>query len=177
MSAGAGRRADSVDRAAAGDVTAFEGLYRENVRRVFALCLRMCGSRSLAEELTQEAFVRAWQKLPTFRHESAFSTWLHRLTVNVVLGHQRRTGRRRDREASAGGEWYGDGIATAPSPAVSVDLDRAIASLPERARTVFVLHDVEGYKHSEIAEVAAMAIGTSKAQLSRARRLLRKALA
>jgi RNA polymerase sigma-70 factor (ECF subfamily) len=101
---------------------------------------------------------------------------MHRLTVNVVLGHQRSLGRRRTRETAAGEEWYGDGSVAAVRPGVAMDLERAIASLPERARTVFVLHDVEGYKHTEIAEVAGMAVGTSKAQLSRARRLLRKAL-
>lgn len=165
-----------VDRAAGGDVVAFEELYRRTTGRVFGLCLRMCGNRSMAEELTQEAFIRAWEKLPSFRGDSAFSTWMHRLTVNVVLGHQRSQGRRRTRETAAGEEWYGDGSVAAVRPGVAMDLERAIASLPERARTVFVLHDVEGYKHTEIAEVAGMAVGTSKAQLSRARRLLRKAL-
>lgn len=166
-----------VGRAADGDVEAFEELYRETVGRVYGLCLRMCGNRSVAEELTQEAFVRAWQKLPSFRGESAFSTWMHRLTINVVLGHRRSSGRRQARETAAGEEWYSDGDATRERPGVAVDLERAIARLPERARTVFVLHDIEGYKHTEISEVAGMAVGTSKAQLSRARHLLRKALA
>ena len=97
-----------VERAVAGEIDAFEELYRRSVNRVFGLCLRMCGNRSLAEELTQESFVRAWQKLPSFRGESAFSTWMHRLTVNVVLGHQRASGRRQARETAAGEEWYGD---------------------------------------------------------------------
>jgi RNA polymerase sigma-70 factor (ECF subfamily) len=166
-----------VDRAVAGDVDAFEALYRLSVARVHGLCLRMCGNRSLAEELTQEAFVRAWEKLPSFRGESAFSTWMHRLTVNVVLGYQRSAGRRQTRETAAGEEWYSDGATTQERPALSMDLERAIAGLPNGARTVFVLHDVEGYKHTEIARVAGMAVGTSKAQLSRARQLLRKALA
>jgi RNA polymerase sigma-70 factor (ECF subfamily) len=166
-----------VDRAIAGDVDAFEALYRQSVGRVHGLCLRMCGDRSLAEELTQEAFVRAWQKLPSFRGDSAFSTWMHRLTVNVVLGHRRSAGRRQNRETAAGEEWYSEGVATRERPGVSMDLERAIAGLPIGARTVFVLHDVEGYKHTEIARVAGMAVGTSKAQLSRARQLLRKALA
>jgi len=166
-----------VERAVGGDVEAFEDLYRESVGRVYGLCLRMCSNQSLAEELTQEAFVRAWQKLPSFRGDSAFSTWMHRLTVNVVLGHQRSSGRRQARETAAGEEWYSDGNATRERPGVAMDLERAIARLPKRARTVFVLHDVEGYKHSEISEVAGMAVGTSKAQLSRARHLLRKALA
>jgi len=166
-----------VERAASGHVESFEELYRATVGKVYGLCLRMCGNQSLAEELTQEAFIRAWEKLPSFRGDSAFSTWMHRLTVNVVLGHQRSAGRRQAREHAAGEEWYGDGNATRERPGISVDLERAIAGLPDRARTVFVLHDVEGYKHTEISEVAGMAVGTSKAQLSRARFLLRKALA
>ncbi len=165
-----------VDRAIAGDVEAFEALYRQSVGRVHGLCLRMCGNLSQAEELTQEAFVRAWQKLPSFRGESAFSTWMHRLTVNVVLGHQRSAGRRQLRETAAGEEWYSEGGVTHQRLGVAMDLERAIAGLPKGARTVFVLHDVEGYKHKEIAQVAGMAVGTSKAQLSRARQLLRKAL-
>lgn len=167
---------DLVSRAVGGDVDAFEDLYRRSSGRVFGLCLRMCSNRSTAEELTQEAFIRAWEKLPTFRGDSAFSTWMHRLTVNVVLGHQRSQGRRRNRESAAGEEWYGDGSTSARRSGVAMDLERAIAELPDRARTVFVLHDVEGYKHTEIAQVAEMAVGTSKAQLSRARQLLRKAL-
>ena len=165
-----------VDRAIAGDVDAFETLYRQTVGRVHGLVLRMCGNRSEAEELTQEAFVRAWQKLPSFRGESAFSTWMHRLTVNVVLGHQRSAGRRQIRETAAGEEWYNEGGATHQHLGVAMDLERAIAGLPKGARTVFVLHDMEGYKHTEIAQLAGMAVGTSKAQLSRARQLLRKAL-
>ena len=166
-----------VKRAIGGDVDAFEELYRQLVGRIYGLCLRMCGNRSLAEELTQESFVRAWQKLSSFRGDSAFSTWMHRLTVNVVLGHQRSAGRRQARETAAGAQWYGEGSSTRERPGIAMDLERAIAGLPKRARTVFVLHDVEGYKHSEIAQVAGMAVGTSKAQLSRARQLLRKALA
>jgi RNA polymerase sigma-70 factor (ECF subfamily) len=168
---------DLVARAAAGDVGAFEALYRRSVGRVYGLCLRMCGNPSLAEELTQEAFVRAWRKLPSFRGDSAFATWMHRLTINVVLGHRRSDGRRQSRESAAGEEWYGDAISTPGHLGASLDLERAIAALPEGARTVFVLHDVEGYKHTEIAELAGVAVGTSKAQLSRARQLLRKALA
>lgn len=168
--------AELVDRAVRGDVDAFESLYRLSVGRVFGLCLRMCGDRSQAEELTQEAFIRAWRKLPSFRGESAFSTWMHRLTVNLVLGHRRSSGRRLSREGSAGDEWYGDGASAADQPHVAMDLERAIAALPDGARTIFVLHDVEGYKHTEIAELAGVAVGTSKAQLSRARQLLRKAL-
>jgi len=165
-----------VERAAAGDVGAFEELYRANVGRVYGLCLRMAGDPSLAEELAQEAFVRAWRKLGTFRGESAFSTWLHRLTVNVVLGH-RRSAARRDAEVQVGGHDLAKAVAVGEGgTAQSIDLERAIASLPDGARRVFVLHDVEGFRHREISRITGMAVGTSKAQLHRARKLLRKAL-
>lgn len=164
-----------VKRAQRGDVQAFEQLYRDNVGRVFALCRRMCGETSQAEELTQEAFVRAWQRLSTFRGDSAFSTWLHRLTVNVVLGHLRTRSRRGEKELPEL-ERCDTGSQVHHEPGLAVDLERAISSLPDRARTVFVLHDVEGYRHREIAQLAGMAEGTSKAQLHRARKLLREVL-
>jgi RNA polymerase sigma factor (sigma-70 family) len=170
------RSADLAERAARGAVEAFEELYRQNVGRVYLLCLRMCGDPSHAEELTQEAFVRAWQKLGSFRGESAFSTWLHRLTVNVVLGDRRSRARREARVKVVGDDFPVDPTAPEPSPGQALDLDRSIAALPEGARMVFVLHDVEGYRHREIARMTGLAIGTSKAQLHRARKLLRKAL-
>jgi len=170
-------RENLVDRAARGDVEAFEELYRENVGRVYLLCLRMCGDPSLAEELAQEAFIRAWQKLGSFRGDSAFSTWLHRVTVNVVLGDRRSTARREARIKPAGEELPVDLSAPEPFPGQALDLERSIAALPDGARTVFVLHDVEGYRHKEIAHLTGIAEGTSKAQLHRARKLLRKALA
>lgn len=163
-----------VRRARQGEVGAFEGLYRLHVGRVFALCRRMTGDPALAEDLTQEAFVRAWRNLTSFRGESAFSTWLHRLTVNVVLGHLRGHGGRRDGLGAE--EWDEVDLSTPPHSGEAIDLERAIARLPLRARTVFVLHDVEGFRHDEIAALAGMAVGTSKAQLSRARRLLKEAL-
>jgi RNA polymerase sigma-70 factor (ECF subfamily) len=165
-----------IGRAKAGDVAAFERLYRTTVGRVYALCLRMTGDPHLAEELTQESYLIAWQKLAGFRGDSAFSTWLHRVAVNLVLSDRRRQSRR-DEQSSGEPEASRAGAAAATrSPATTLDLERAIAGLPERARTVFVLHDVEGYRHREISELAGMAVGTSKAQLSRARGLLRKAL-
>jgi RNA polymerase sigma-70 factor (ECF subfamily) len=165
-----------IERARSGDTASFEALYRLACGKVYALCLRMCGSRSLAEDLTQEAFVRAWRNLPSFRGESAFSTWMHRLAVNVVLGYQRGEGRKLSFHTELD-EWQQSGSARAPeAPSATVDLERAIATLPHRARQVFVLHDVEGYRHHEIAEMASMAVGTSKAHLNRARRLLREAL-
>jgi RNA polymerase sigma-70 factor (ECF subfamily) len=165
-----------VKRAQGGEVGAFEELYRLHVGRVYALCLRMCGDAGEAEEMTQEAFVRAWEKLGTFGGRSAFGSWLHRLAVNVVLGRWRARGRRRDRVVSiAEVDGFGDPDHR-PEPRLAVDLERAIAGLPVGARTVFVLHDVEGYRHKDIAELTGLAEGTSKAQLHRARKLLREAL-
>jgi len=166
---------ETVQRAQAGDQAAFRVLYEQHVGRVYALCLRLAGDRHQAEEHVQDVFVRAWERLGSFRGESAFSTWLHRLTVNEVLQSRRATGRRTARVElhEDGGMAMDRGTTpTAPTP----ELSRAIAALPEGARTVFVLHDVEGYRHDEIAEMTGIAEGTSKAQLHRARRLLREAL-
>ena len=165
-----------VERAARGDVQAFEELYRANLGRVYALCLRMTGDPSVAEDLVQEAFIRAWQKLATFRGSSAFSTWLHRVTVNVALGDRRRISRREGRVSMVGEEAINESPARATTPSDFLDLDRAIAALPDGARKVFVLHDVEGFRHAEISDLMGIAVGTSKAQLHRARKLLRKAL-
>ncbi len=166
-----------VAQAQAGDRRAFEALYREQVGRIYALCLRMTGNRAAAEELTQQAFVRAWEKLGSFRGESAFSSWLHRLAVNQVLSDKRSQGRRllrivpvEDPAALAQG-------GTRSSAGTVLDLEQAIALLPPRARTVFVLHDVQGYSHPEVAEAMGITVGTSKGQLHRARKLLREALA
>jgi RNA polymerase sigma-70 factor (ECF subfamily) len=163
-----------VRQAASGSLSAFEALYRQNIGRVFAVCLRMTGSRSLAEDLAQDAFVRAWERLASFDGRSAFSTWLHRVTVNVVLGHKRWADRRGGTKTTLAPEAHHAVGRTEPADAV--DLERAILGLPERARLVFVLHDVEGYRHTEIAEIVGIAEGTSKAQLHRARRLLREVL-
>ena len=165
-----------VDRAARGDVQAFEELYRANSGRVYALCLRMSGDPSVAEDLVQETFIRAWQKLATFRGSSAFSTWLHRVTVNVALGDRRRVSRREGRVNMVGEDAINEVAARSAGPSDTLDLERAIAALPDGARNVFVLHDVEGFRHAEIADLAGIAVGTSKAQLHRARKLLRKAL-
>ena len=163
--------------AASGDRTAFERLYRRHVGRVFTLCVRMSGDRTRAEELTQDVFVRAWEKLHLFRGESSFGTWLHRLTVNVVLNSRKSEGRRWARVEE---DEDGDGIdriaRTPPAPGDRMDLEAAIAKLPPGARRVFTLHDVEGYKHEEIAEMLGVTTGATKAQLHRARLLLREAL-
>jgi RNA polymerase sigma-70 factor, ECF subfamily len=175
-----GDRSDDVALAAGGDRRAFERLYRTHVNHVYSICVRMSDNRARAEELTQDVFVRLWEKLPLFRGESAFSTWLHRLAVNVVLNQRKAEGRERSRAAATDDE-NGDtyetlGASSPPSHAERMDLEAAIALLPPGARRVFVLHDVEGYKHEEIAEMLGVTSGGSKAQLHRARLLLREAL-
>jgi RNA polymerase sigma-70 factor, ECF subfamily len=166
-----------VRQAQAGDLVAFERLYRENERKVFGLCFRLSSDPALAEELTQEVFVRAWRKLSSFRGESAFSSWLYPLTVNVALS-ERRSRRRRDARIVATEDPASlERAPRSPAPEAGFDLEKAMAALPPGARAVFVLHDVEGRTHEEIAELLGLAPGTSKAQLHRARRLLREALA
>jgi RNA polymerase sigma-70 factor (ECF subfamily) len=165
-----------VRRAQDGDMAAFERLYRDHVGRVFAVCLRLSGDAALAEELAQEAFVRAWQKLGSFRGESAFSSWLYTLAVNTALSERRSRRRRTSRVFATDDLSVFDAPGRPPRPEHGFDLERAVAELPPGARAVLVLHDVEGYKHHEIAEMTGIAEGTSKAQLHRARRLLREAL-
>jgi RNA polymerase sigma-70 factor (ECF subfamily) len=159
-----------------GDVEAFEALYHRTSERVYAVCLRMCGDAERANELVQDVFVRVWLKLPGFRGDSRFTTWLHRLTVNLVLQERRKRGRREAREVgSADLERYGRAAARA-MPGTRVDLERAIAGLPEKARRVLVLRDVEGYKYDEIARMTGVSLGTVKAQIHRARGLVKEAL-
>jgi len=167
-----------VDLARAGDRLAFEKLYRGHCDRIYGLCWRMCGGDSaLAEDLVQEAFVRAWNKLDLFKGDSKFGTWLHRLAINVVLSDRRiRVKRlRREQEFSDDIErvQVGDRDVFA---GLRKDLEAAIAGLPERARTVLVLYDIEGYQHDEIAAMTGMAVGSSKAQLHRARKLVQEVL-
>lgn len=170
---------DDVALAAAGDRRAFERLYRANVDRIFSVCVRMVGDRARAEELTQDVFVRAWEKLGTFRGDALFSTWLHRLAVNVVLNDREAEGRRRNRHDEGIEDMDAiayDDVRPLPVPGLSLDLERAIAALPPGAKKVFVLHDVEGYTHEEIAESLGITSGGCKAQLHRARMLLRRML-
>ena len=162
--------------AAAGDRRAFERLYRAHVNHVFAVCARMVADRTFAEELTQDVFVRAWEKLTLFRGESAFSTWLHRLAVNVVLNARKSEGRRKSRQGGDEDEIDSVPAALPCQPGDMLDLEAAIAKLPPGARRVFVLHDVEGYRHEEIAEMLGVTTGATKAQLHRARLLLREAM-
>ena len=164
-----------VQRARSGDVAAFEQLYRAYVGRIHALCARLCGSPELARTLTQDAFVRAWEKLADFRGDAAFLTWLHRLTVNVVLQDRRTRLRRVEREQQALGR--SDAVTPHGAADTGMDIERAIAVLPPGARAVFVLHAIEGYRHEEIAEMMSLSVGTTKAQLHRAKVLLREVLA
>ncbi|MFT4046725.1 MAG: sigma-70 family RNA polymerase sigma factor [Solimonas sp.] len=173
--------AEWVSRAAKGDARAFEHLYRRHVARIHGLCLRLVdGDRARAEQCTQDAFVRAWEKLGSFRGDAQFSTWLHRLTVNLVLGEHRLLKRWVTFEDAAGGAEGGaaSGAAIGEHPQQRLgdrlDLERALARLPKGARAVLMLYDVEGYAHEEIAELTGIAVGTSKAQLHRARKLMRE---
>jgi RNA polymerase sigma-70 factor (ECF subfamily) len=160
--------------AAGGDGTAFERLYRTHVARIHSLTRRMLGNVD-ADEVTQDIFVRTWQKLGQFRGESAFSTWLHRLAVNVVIERRRSFAVQRERMADDPAAL--DLITVAPPRAdLTVDFEAAIEQLPAGAREIFVLHDVEGYKHREIAAMLDITAGTSKRQLHRARMLMRKHL-
>jgi len=165
-----------VRRAQKGDSRAFEALYRRLVGRIYALCLRMARDPQRAEELTQDVFVRAWERVGSFRGDSKFTTWLHRLAVNVVLQAGRTKGRREAREhLVAEPEEYLARV-TREMPGTRVDIERAIAALPEGARTVLVLRDIEGYKYDEIAEMQGVALGTVKAQIHRARKMMREKL-
>jgi RNA polymerase sigma-70 factor (ECF subfamily) len=186
---GSDRESDAalIERARSGDVAAFEHVYRREVGRVYALCLRMTADAGRARELTQSVFVRAWDRLASFRGDSQLSSWLHRIAVNEVLIEARTDRRRRARVVLAEDHAVESGGAVEDAPAYSgvtmpvdtesrIDLERAIAMLPPGARTVFVLHDVEGYRHEEISRMTGSAEGTLRAQLHRARKLLMEAL-
>jgi RNA polymerase sigma-70 factor (ECF subfamily) len=164
-----------IDRARRGDADAFAELYRANAGRIYALCLRMSADAGTAAELTQDVFVRAWTKLGSFRGESEFSTWLRRLAVNHVLNEFTARKRREARiEITDDLTRFDRGRSGAADE--RMDLEKAIAALPDKARAVFVLHDVEGYRHEDIARMTGVAVGTVKAQLHRARKLLQKVL-
>lgn len=166
---------DDVRAAAAGDRHAFQRLYQLHVGRVHGAVYRLAGyDHARAEDLTQDAFIRAWQKLPGFRHESAFGTWLYRLAVNVALMDIRARGA--DPVSMLDDDHLPETGETPFCAAERDELERAIAKLPPRARAVLVLHDIEGWRHEDIGSELGMAVGTSKAQLHRARGLLRKVL-
>ncbi len=160
--------------AAAGDTRAFERLYEAHVARIHSLVRRMMDA-DVADDVTQDVFIRAWSKLGSFRGESAFGTWLHRLAINVILARRKQLGRQRERYA-AGDEAVERRAAGPETPGLAMDFEAAIGRLPKRAKEVFVLHDVEGYKHHEIAEMLEISDGTSKSQLHRARMFLRRYL-
>jgi RNA polymerase sigma-70 factor (ECF subfamily) len=166
--------------AAKGDMSAFEELYRRHHRRVFSLCLRMTQNVSEAEDLAQEAFVQLFRKIGSFRGDSAFTTWLHRLTVNQVLMHFRKRSVR-DEKTTEEGDTPDQAVLGTENPnrmpvVDRIALDNAISQLPPGYRTVFVLHDVEGYEHEEISRMLGCAVGTSKSQLHKARMKLRNLL-
>lgn len=165
-----------VKEAQRGDARAFEEIYRALVGRIYALCLRMSRDAQRAEELTQDVFVRAWERLGSFRGEAKFSTWLHRLAVNVVLQAGRAASRRSAREEVTEDPGRYLKRAERSMPGTRLDLERAIAALPDGAREVLVLRDIYGYKYREIAEMQGVALGTVKAQIHRARRMVREAL-
>lgn len=166
---------------AAGDSDAFEELYRKYYKRVYSLCLRMLGDPTLAEDLAQEVFLQVYRKIGSFRGDSAFTTWLHSLTVNQVLMHFRKRGVKL--EQTVDDEELASVVDTplGSTPRISIvdrlALDKAIAQLAPGYRAVFVLHDVEGYEHEEIAEMLRISVGTSKSQLHKARMRLRERLA
>ncbi|MGQ0733142.1 MAG: RNA polymerase sigma factor [Acidobacteriota bacterium] len=168
---------DDVALAAQGDPDAFERVYRAHLGRVHSLARRMAGPEA-ADEVTQDVFVRVWQKVGTFRGESAFATWLHRLAVNVIVERFRQLGTARARFLADGQEQ----LERMPSRVevgrgdTRMDLDRAMTALPPGARAVFVLHDVEGYRHEEIGRLLDISAGTSKSQLHRARMAMRAQL-
>ncbi|MEE4246679.1 MAG: sigma-70 family RNA polymerase sigma factor [Kangiellaceae bacterium] len=156
-----------------GSLSAFEALFRTFERRIYALCMRMCSNTALAEELTQEAFIQAWRKIGSFNGDSQFGTWLHRVASNQVISYFRVKKNTlfssTDYDEPADTEVH-------QNYSLSRDLEAAVASLPEKARLVLVLHDVEGFAHHEIADQMSISVGTCKAQLHRARKLLRERL-
>ena len=174
-----------IQRAAEGDPTAFECLYRSHCKRVYAVCLRMVADTAEAEDLTQEAFLLLFRKIHTFRGESAFSTWLHRLVVNTVLMHLRKkslpvvsmeTGPAPDGEATPLSVEIAAADLLLEGSIDRINLRRCVAQLPAGSRAIFILHDVQGYQHREIAEILGRSVGVSKSQLHKARKRLRELL-
>lgn len=158
-----------------GDQRAYEQLYRANVGKIHALCLRLCGQREMAEDLTQEAFVKAWQRIASFRGDSAFGSWMYRLTTNLVISYMRQQTKWKYVDIEE--EHFQDEDADVDSiKGESSDLERAIAGLPEQARVVLILYEFIGYQHNEISEITGLAVGTCKAHLHRAKNLLKERL-
>jgi RNA polymerase sigma-70 factor, ECF subfamily len=176
--------AEAIERAKQGDSEAFQTLYDRHKRRVYSLCLRMTANTAEAEDLTQEAFLQLYRKIATFRGESAFSTWLHRLSVNVVLMHLRKKGlpvvsleeTTQPTEEDAPRKDFGAEDVALAGSIDRLQLQRAVESLPPGYRMIFLLHDVQGYEHNEIAGIVGCSIGNSKSQLHKARMKLRDLL-
>ena len=168
--------ADLLDEAQQGDVASFEALYRLHVGRIHALCRRLAMDGNRAEELTQEVFLKAWKHLGSCPGGDVLVAWLRRLAINVVLDDNRKLRRRFRRETPTADGILPERGGNPVSPGLAMDLEQAIAGLPAGARQVFVLHDVEGFRHAEIGRLLGLSPGTSKAQLHRARRLLKEAL-
>lgn len=173
MQSSDGKEADLVDRAKAGDVAAFEALYRMHSDRVYGLCIRLAADRAEAEDCTQETFIKAWQRLPGFRGESRLATWLHTIAYNEVIGRKRRTARDARHLSAVDAEDEGRDYADS---AELEDLERAIARLPARAREAFVLQKIYGYTHDEAAGIMGITAGACKSQVHRAVQLLAVAL-
>jgi RNA polymerase sigma-70 factor, ECF subfamily len=165
-----------IARAKSGDHGAFAQIYKIHVGRVFGICLRIVGNHSRAEEVTQQVFVRMWMKLQLFRGESSFGSWLHRLALNVALNELKASASAKLQGSPLDDLSYEPGFKESCSRETQMDLENAIAELPTGARVVFVLHEIEGLNHRDISDKLGLANGTSKAQLSRARKLLREAL-
>jgi len=182
---GSDSEARTIHRAQEGDAAAFESIYRMHSRRVYSLCSRMTGNPTEAEDLTQDVFLRVFRKIQTFRGESAFSTWLHRLAINIVLMHLRKKKSaavsldeptRSDKEGAAAGSEVGGPDVLLAGLIDRVNLKRAVEQLPTAHKVVFVLHDIHGYQHQEIAEIMDSSVATSKGRLHRARTRLRDLL-
>ena len=166
-----------VSRSQNGDQIAYEILYKANVGKVYALCLRLCGQRELAEDLTQESFIRAWQKLASFRGDSKFSSWLFRLSSNVVIGHLRKHSKWQvdsleEEDSYETIEWQQTPCVDRPF-GLHREIDTALRCLSDTARVVLIMHEYLGYQHNEISDITGMAVGTSKTHLHRARKTLK----
>jgi len=167
---------DIITQVKSGDSDAYALLYKANVDHIYALCLRMSGNRHLAGELTQDVFVRAWEKIHQFAGNSAFSTWLHKLAVNQVLTHFKKRQTIEDREQDIDLDIRHPETRRNMASDEKIDLEQAILHLPERERFVLTLHDIEGYKHAEIGEWMGISTQTSRVYLHNARKLLRETL-
>jgi RNA polymerase sigma-70 factor, ECF subfamily len=167
-----------IRQARSGSEAAFKELFNSHVNRIYAVCLRFSQDTDMADELTQEVFIKAWEKLHTFHFESKFSSWLYSIASNQFLMHKRSEKRAAEHNTQYGEKLLRDNplLRPAVSHDYSIDVETALAKLPRQARMTFILHDIEGYKHHEISEIMNIEVGTSKAHLHRARKILREEL-